>query len=32
MDEVNDVKVVVSFVLFCCVGLFLCYMMVMNAV
>ena len=24
MDEVNHVKMVVSFVLFCCVGLFLC--------
>ena len=24
MDEVNHVKLVVSFVLFCCAGLFLC--------
>ena len=24
MDEVNHVKMVVSFVLFCCAGLFLC--------
>ena len=32
MDEVNHVKMVVSFVLYCCAGLFLVYMMVMNVV
>ena len=32
MDEVNHVNMVVSVVLYCCAGLFLVYMMAMNAV